>query len=165
MRAWARVVPQVKIFGVSINPGPFSIKEHVIITIMANVGSGSAYAVSSTFYALSRAVKLIADFLSDGHRCCTACLLQSEPFICVFMAARHVHSAGQFFILHVSLRRRNSNRYFISSDWFLHWWYCSSLFGAAPVHDLAHQSGHLHTVQHPPFAAVRRYRYPRRCLP
>lgn len=47
MRLWARVVPQVKIFGVSINPGPFTIKEHVIITIMANVGSGSAYAVSA----------------------------------------------------------------------------------------------------------------------
>lgn len=45
MRAWARIVPRVKIFGVSLNPGPFTIKEHVIITIMANVGSGSAYAV------------------------------------------------------------------------------------------------------------------------
>jgi hypothetical protein len=45
MRLWARFVPQVKIFGVSLNPGPFTIKEHVIITIMANVGSGSAYAV------------------------------------------------------------------------------------------------------------------------
>ncbi|PSS37359.1 hypothetical protein PHLCEN_2v836 [Hermanssonia centrifuga] len=44
MRVWARFVPAVKIFGVSLNPGPFSIKEHVIITIMANVGSGSAYA-------------------------------------------------------------------------------------------------------------------------
>ncbi|THH02009.1 hypothetical protein EW026_g784 [Hermanssonia centrifuga] len=44
MRLWARVVPQVKVFGVSLNPGPFTIKEHVIITIMANVGSGSAYA-------------------------------------------------------------------------------------------------------------------------
>ena len=48
MRVWARWVPAVKIFGVSLNPGPFSIKEHVIITIMANVGSGSAYAVSGT---------------------------------------------------------------------------------------------------------------------
>ncbi|EKM56748.1 uncharacterized protein PHACADRAFT_254040 [Phanerochaete carnosa HHB-10118-sp] len=44
MRAWARYVPRVKIFGVSLNPGPFTIKEHVIITVMANVGSGSAYA-------------------------------------------------------------------------------------------------------------------------
>lgn len=38
-------MPQVKIFGVSINPGPFTVKEHVLITIMASVGSGSAYAV------------------------------------------------------------------------------------------------------------------------
>ena len=50
MRAWARLVPSVKIFGVSLNPGPFTIKEHVIITIMANVGSGSAYAVSAASF-------------------------------------------------------------------------------------------------------------------
>ncbi|KAF5375910.1 hypothetical protein D9615_008169 [Tricholomella constricta] len=43
-RAWARVMPNVKIFGVSLNPGPFSIKEHVLITIMATVGYQSAYA-------------------------------------------------------------------------------------------------------------------------
>ncbi|KAH9982093.1 OPT oligopeptide transporter [Lactifluus volemus] len=42
--AWARSVPAVKIFGVSLNPGPFSLKEHVIITVMATVGSSSAYA-------------------------------------------------------------------------------------------------------------------------
>ena len=46
VRLWARVVPSVKIFGVAINPGPFTIKEHVLITIMAGVGAGSAYAVS-----------------------------------------------------------------------------------------------------------------------
>ncbi|KAF8518158.1 small oligopeptide transporter [Hysterangium stoloniferum] len=43
-RAWARVVPDWKIFGVSLNPGPFSVKEHVLITVMAGVGAGSAYA-------------------------------------------------------------------------------------------------------------------------
>ncbi|KAJ3477668.1 hypothetical protein NLI96_g10300 [Meripilus lineatus] len=43
-RAWARLVPNVKVFGVSLNPGPFSIKEHVLVTIMASVGAGSAYA-------------------------------------------------------------------------------------------------------------------------
>ncbi|KAJ7471298.1 small oligopeptide transporter, partial [Mycena galericulata] len=42
--AWARWVPNVAIFGVSLNPGPLSIKEHVLITIMAGVASGSAYA-------------------------------------------------------------------------------------------------------------------------
>lgn len=45
LRLWARLVPSVKIFGVAINPGPFTVKEHVLITIMASVGSGSAYAV------------------------------------------------------------------------------------------------------------------------
>ncbi|KAK6460595.1 OPT oligopeptide transporter protein-domain-containing protein [Scheffersomyces coipomensis] len=45
-RAWAAVVPDWKIFGVSLNPGPFNIKEHTLITIMANVsfGGGAAYA-------------------------------------------------------------------------------------------------------------------------
>jgi hypothetical protein len=46
LRLWARAVPRVKIFGVALNPGPFTIKEHVLITIMAGVGAGSAYAVS-----------------------------------------------------------------------------------------------------------------------
>ena len=46
-RAWAKFMPDVKIFGVSVNPGPFTVKEHVLITIMASVGSGSAYAVST----------------------------------------------------------------------------------------------------------------------
>ncbi|KDR72867.1 hypothetical protein GALMADRAFT_228557 [Galerina marginata CBS 339.88] len=43
-RAWARLVPNVSIFGVALNPGPFTIKEHVLATIMASVGAGSAYA-------------------------------------------------------------------------------------------------------------------------
>ncbi|KAK6202518.1 oligopeptide transporter [Scheffersomyces amazonensis] len=45
-RAWAAFLPDWKIFGVSLNPGPFNIKEHTLITIMANVsfGGGAAYA-------------------------------------------------------------------------------------------------------------------------
>ncbi|KAI0367875.1 small oligopeptide transporter [Pilatotrama ljubarskyi] len=43
-RLWARFMPNVKVFGVSINPGPFTVKEHVLITIMATVGYQSAYA-------------------------------------------------------------------------------------------------------------------------
>src|SRR6266545_5646227 len=43
-RLWARVMPNVKIFGAPLNPGLFSIKEHVLATIMASVGAGSAYA-------------------------------------------------------------------------------------------------------------------------
>ncbi|KIP12223.1 hypothetical protein PHLGIDRAFT_32874 [Phlebiopsis gigantea 11061_1 CR5-6] len=44
VRLWARFMPRVKVFGVSINPGPFTIKEHVLITIMGGVGAQSAYA-------------------------------------------------------------------------------------------------------------------------
>ncbi|KAF5319703.1 hypothetical protein D9619_008669 [Psilocybe cf. subviscida] len=43
-RAWARLLPNVKILGMEINPGPFTVKEHVLATIMASVGAGSAYA-------------------------------------------------------------------------------------------------------------------------
>ena len=45
-RLWARLMPRVKFFGMSLNPGPFTVKEHVLITIMATVGFTSAYAVS-----------------------------------------------------------------------------------------------------------------------
>jgi hypothetical protein len=45
-KAWARYLPNVSFFGISLNPGPFTIKEHVIITIMAGIGSVPAYAVS-----------------------------------------------------------------------------------------------------------------------
>ncbi|KAI9462088.1 OPT oligopeptide transporter [Boletus coccyginus] len=43
-RLWAAVVPNWSIFGVSLNPGPFTIKEHVLLAIMATVGGGPAYA-------------------------------------------------------------------------------------------------------------------------
>ncbi|KAL1942284.1 hypothetical protein VTO73DRAFT_6348 [Trametes versicolor] len=43
-RLWAYALPNVKIFGISVNPGPFTVKEHVLVTIMASVGYQSAYA-------------------------------------------------------------------------------------------------------------------------
>lgn len=44
--AWHLVLPNVKIFGQELNPGPFNLKEHTLIVIMANVsfGGGAAYA-------------------------------------------------------------------------------------------------------------------------
>ena len=32
-------------WSISLNPGPFNLKEHVLITIFANSGSNSVYAV------------------------------------------------------------------------------------------------------------------------
>ncbi|KAN0137489.1 oligopeptide transporter, partial [Lactarius tabidus] len=51
----ALYVPNVTVFGLELNPGPFTIKEHVIITIMASVASAPAYAtdivaVQKVFY-------------------------------------------------------------------------------------------------------------------
>lgn len=45
-KAWERFIPNWKIFGVGLNPGPFTLKEHTIITIMGSVsfGGGTAYA-------------------------------------------------------------------------------------------------------------------------
>ncbi|KAG7662811.1 uncharacterized protein J8A68_003665 [[Candida] subhashii] len=45
-KLWYWVMPNIKIFGVPLNPGPFNVKEHALITIMANVsfGGGAAYA-------------------------------------------------------------------------------------------------------------------------
>ncbi|KAG6901778.1 hypothetical protein C0995_008024 [Termitomyces sp. Mi166 len=43
-RLSARLLPNKTIFGLEINPGPFSIKEHVLVTVMATVGAQSAYA-------------------------------------------------------------------------------------------------------------------------
>jgi OPT oligopeptide transporter protein len=48
-KAWARYTPNVSIFGISLNPGPFTIKEHVIIVAMSSIISngGPAYAVGT----------------------------------------------------------------------------------------------------------------------
>jgi hypothetical protein len=47
-KAWARYLPNISLFGIPLNPGPFTIKEHVITTVMAVVGAKNAYAVSVT---------------------------------------------------------------------------------------------------------------------
>lgn len=43
-RALAFILPNRKVFGIELNPGPFTIKEHVLATIMGSVGAQSAYA-------------------------------------------------------------------------------------------------------------------------
>ncbi|RKP28914.1 small oligopeptide transporter, partial [Metschnikowia bicuspidata] len=45
-RGWALIMPNINIFGAPLNPGPFNLKEHTIITIMGSVsfGTGAAYA-------------------------------------------------------------------------------------------------------------------------
>ena len=59
-KLWALYLPNVTVFGVELNPGPFTIKEHVIITIMASVGSSPAYVVSTTQFCYTADVTTIS---------------------------------------------------------------------------------------------------------
>ncbi|KAJ3258762.1 hypothetical protein HK103_003356 [Boothiomyces macroporosus] len=43
----ASVLPNVKLFGVSLNPGSFSVKEHVIINIVAGAAGGKPYGLNN----------------------------------------------------------------------------------------------------------------------
>lgn len=46
---WAKFFPdyRFKLFGneMSLNPGPFNVKEHTIITMMTAAGSAASYAI------------------------------------------------------------------------------------------------------------------------
>ncbi|KAK8022808.1 OPT oligopeptide transporter [Apiospora rasikravindrae] len=42
-KAWERFMPHATVFGLPLNPGHFSKKEHMLITIMANVGYQAPY--------------------------------------------------------------------------------------------------------------------------
>jgi hypothetical protein len=74
-RLWASVVPNVTVFGVHLNPGPFTIKEHVLVTIMATVGWQSAYAVRELVRLFTILFNII---LPDRHHCRTESLLRSN---------------------------------------------------------------------------------------
>ncbi|KAH7104863.1 OPT oligopeptide transporter [Auriculariales sp. MPI-PUGE-AT-0066] len=43
-RIWEYLMPSIRLGCLDLNPGPFNIKEHVLIMVMASVGSGTAYA-------------------------------------------------------------------------------------------------------------------------
>ncbi|KDQ11754.1 hypothetical protein BOTBODRAFT_176948 [Botryobasidium botryosum FD-172 SS1] len=52
-RLAARYLPDVKIFGCRLNPGPFTIKEHVLIAVLASPGGGDVtdiVAVQKSYY-------------------------------------------------------------------------------------------------------------------
>ena len=77
-KLWARYVPKVSIFGMSLNPGPFTIKEHVVVIIMTNIGSGRAYAVSVTLVSQIISIDSHQSYSDRGH-CCPKVVLQSTP--------------------------------------------------------------------------------------
>jgi OPT oligopeptide transporter protein len=42
-------MPNISLVGISLNPGPFTIKEHVIVTLIATAGGPAGYAVGTEF--------------------------------------------------------------------------------------------------------------------
>ncbi|KAH8200631.1 hypothetical protein TruAng_005168 [Truncatella angustata] len=42
---WAKFMPHARIGGLELNPGPFNMKEHTIITIMTAAGASASYAI------------------------------------------------------------------------------------------------------------------------
>ncbi|KAI6137283.1 OPT oligopeptide transporter protein-domain-containing protein [Pisolithus sp. B1] len=46
-KLWARYIPRKRIFGVSLNPGPFSMKEHVLITLTPHADNGLCWSTVS----------------------------------------------------------------------------------------------------------------------
>jgi hypothetical protein len=43
----ARVLPDVKVLGISLNPGPFTVKEHVLISSIAASAGGKPYGLNN----------------------------------------------------------------------------------------------------------------------
>lgn len=148
--AWARFLPNIKIFGISLNPGPFTIKEHVLVTVMATVGAYSAYATD--IVAVQRVFYNQNYNFGCEHRTLFFRLYSSRKLkasVYRSMDDCHVHTAHRF----------------------LYWRYRSPVLGPATFHEyvyhlsvvisnqysrkpilfsLALQSRHMCSFQHPP---------------
>jgi hypothetical protein len=82
-------MPNVSFFGIPLNPGPFTIKEHVIITIMAGIGAQPAYAVSVAPIWQIMAVVLFCSspynlFQTEAIAAQKVFYKQQPPFACEF---------------------------------------------------------------------------------
>ena len=86
-------MPNVKIFGVPLNPGPFTVKEHVLTTIMATVGYQSAYAVRLAVYRFAQISYLWC--CQDRYCCSPEGVLQPDLQFQLSVDGGHVYSAGE----------------------------------------------------------------------
>jgi len=74
---WASYMPRWRIFGISLNPGPFSIKEHVLITVGALCWAISCHPLRS-----------INIFIDHGHcwiavSLCSKSIHTRECILCI----------------------------------------------------------------------------------
>ena len=126
-------MPQVKILGVPLNPGPFTVKEHVLITIMSNVSYQSAYAVrSSTMEATTSGRRLT--YLSDRYHCCATRVLSTNIQFWIPVDAGHVNSIGIFGMYRSPVFLLTM---LFVADWILHRRHRASLSSVTCVNDMA----------------------------
>jgi hypothetical protein len=88
-RAFALVLPNIRIFGAELNPGPFTIKEHVLVTIMATVGSQSAYAVRLPRIIESNCINRRS--FADRRHCRAARVLRSSLELQLCVSSHYSH--------------------------------------------------------------------------
>jgi OPT oligopeptide transporter protein len=80
-KVWARYMPNISLLGIPLNPGPFTIKERVIVAIMAHISVGPAYVVSAKFGKLCQ--------------CCLRCFLHQFKGYYSFHPKARLPSASQ----------------------------------------------------------------------
>lgn len=152
-RLWARFIPSVKVFGVSLNTGPFTVKEHVLITVMATVGYQSAYAVC------------FRRFLGRSHP--KSHVEQTDIIAVQRVYYNQIYSFSYQWMVVMSTQLVSSLIVCSSSrahrcvDWFFDRRHCSPLSRFAAFYDLAGQSRDLRSLQHAPFAELQWHWKPR----
>ena len=164
---WARYVPKVSLFGISLNPGPFTVKEHVIIYIMSAIGASPAYAVSVT--PVSQIISTLShQFFSDQHHCRPKGFLQSTSQLWLsvsfsFASPVTVIRVSDRFL--VAKNRSVAACHVDPANWILDRWYLQADPRGSTVHDLAGDSRGNCAVQHVALPGDIRYPFIRRYFP
>jgi OPT oligopeptide transporter protein len=112
----AYVLPNWKIGPIALNPGPFTIKEHCLLTIVAGSAGGVAYGIDNVL------AQKHENFMVSLHECPCTCWLQTMPITgrrkCQFLEQSYV---GRIY----------------SNDWIWSVWSHSPLLGPPNGHVVA----------------------------
>ena len=124
-------MPRINVLGISLNPGPFTIKEHVLITIMAGVGATSAYAVrtytphelpeSASCHLMQTDVIAVQRVFYDQH----------YNFICQLFRVSIRGSDSRADVFNRPMDGRNEH----PVDWLLRWRYSATILSPTTVHE------------------------------
>jgi hypothetical protein len=141
-KAWARYLPNISFFGIPLNPGPFTIKEHVIITIMAAVGSSPAYAVSvapiwQIISGLLCSVRTLTISFRRRSSSFRKSFTISIPHLPVSFRASSAHLFGLLIDFYQRQNRPVAIGHVIPTDWLFDWWNFQALRCHTAIYDLA----------------------------